>query len=433
MQLLEYPTSEQLWAALRRPAHAADPAVLATVRDILAAVRTQGDQALLAFTRSFDGAAPATVALPDDALAAAAATVPGPLRTAIDLAAANIRAFHTAQRESFPPMETMPGVTCWRKSVPIDRVGLYVPGGSAPLFSTVLMLGIPAAIAGCREIILCTPPAPDGSVHPAICYAAQVAGIHRIFRVGGAQAIAAMAYGTASVPPVDKILGPGNRFVTAAKIGVQADGIAIDMPAGPSEVMIYADASCIPAFVAADLLAQAEHDADAQAILLTTDPQVLHAVHEAVQAQAASLPRQAALAGALSHSAALCLPDRNAVLDTINRYAPEHLILACEQAASLAELVRNAGSVFLGNFTPEAAGDYASGTNHTLPTNGFSRSFSGVSLDTFLKKITFQEISRAGLRTLGPHIVTMALAEELPAHARSVSLRMDMPDPDFNP
>jgi histidinol dehydrogenase len=433
MLCLEYPTAEQLWSALRRPAQPSRPDVVASVRDILAAVRTRGDRALQELTRSFDGADLDTVVLPDHAVTAAAANVPASLRKAIDLAASNIRTFHTAQQESFPPMETMPGVTCWRKSVPIDRVGLYVPGGSAPLFSTVLMLGIPAAIAGCRDVVLCTPPSPEGAVHPAICYAAKVAGIHRVFRVGGAQAVAAMAYGTDSVPQVDKILGPGNRFVTTAKLLVQAEGVAIDMPAGPSEVMVYADDSCIPAFVAADLLAQAEHDADSQTVLLTTSRPILRAVHAAVCEQVASLPRQAALAGALARSAAICLPDRFAVLDTINRYAPEHLILACDQAASLAEQVRNAGSVFLGNFSPEAAGDYASGTNHTLPTSGFSRSFSGVSLDSFLKKITFQEISREGLRALGPHVVTMALAEELPAHARSVSLRLDWPGSDANP
>jgi histidinol dehydrogenase len=423
MQIFKYPDSRQLQAILQRPPRD-EESLARSVSTILQQVKSTGDEALRELTLRFDGVRLDSFKLPENAWAAALDAVPKDLQAAIRLAADNIRTFHAAQREHFSPLETMPGVCCWRKSVPIEKVGLYIPGGSAPLFSTVLMLGIPARLAGCREIVLCTPPGPGGPVNPAILYAAKISGITSVFTLGGAQAIAAMAYGTQTIPRVHKIFGPGNRYVTAAKMLLQQEGLAIDMPAGPSEVLVFADETCVPAFVASDLLAQAEHDADAQVVLLTTSGQVLQAVIDELAVQLPSQPRQKMLQAALANSLAILLDSRETALQAINSYAPEHLILACEDPDILAEQVENAGSVFLGNFTPESAGDYASGTNHTLPTSGFARSYSGVSLDSFVKKITFQQISRQGLASLGPAIVTLASAEQLPAHASSVSLRL---------
>jgi histidinol dehydrogenase len=318
----------------------------------------------------------------------------------------------------------MPGVNCWRKSVAIEKVGLYIPGGTAPLFSTLLMLAIPAKIAGCGEIILCSPPDVHGQLHPAILYAAQLVGVTRIFRVGGVQAIAAMAYGTESIPKVYKIFGPGNQYVTAAKQLVQRDGVAIDMPAGPSEVAVYADDSCDPDFVAADLLSQAEHGADSQVVLVSTSPVVVTAVLAEVDRQVAQLPRSDMAQRALANSRAFIVRDSAQAMQLLNDYAPEHLILACSEPESVAALVINAGSVFLGHYSPESAGDYASGTNHVLPTNGHARAYSGVSLDSFVKKITFQHLTREGLEGIGMTVRRMAEAEGLEAHARAVSVRM---------
>lgn len=423
MLISKYPDNQQLEQLLQRPI--IDQADLsATVSEILQSVKARGDAALREYTACFDGVQLDRLEVTTEELAATENLLTDDLKSAIRLAAKNIETFHAAQRETVKQIETMPGVVCWRKSVGIERVGLYIPGGTAPLFSTVLMLGIPAQLAGCQEIVLCTPPAKDGSVHPAILFAAQVAGVRRIFKVGGAQAIGAMAYGTETIPQVYKIFGPGNRYVTGAKLLVQQSGTPIDMPAGPSEVLVFADETCVPAFVAADLLSQAEHDVDSQVVFLTTSETVLQQVIDEVEKQVATLPRQKILRAALDHSIFLLLENQQVALDAINFYAPEHLILACENAEELAEKVVNAGSVFLGNFTPEAAGDYASGTNHTLPTSGFARSYSGVSLDSFLKKITFQRISREGMAGIGPAIVTLAKAEELEAHARAVALRL---------
>mgnify|MGYP001262194156 CR=1 FL=1 len=423
MQIAKYPDKQQLAQLLRRPEINRED-LDATVSEVLQKVKTGGDAALREYTARFDRVTLESFEVTAAEMEEAARLVPEKLQSAIRLAAKNIEKFHAAQQENFTPIETMPGVTCWRKSVPIERVGLYIPGGTAPLFSTVLMLAIPAQIAGCQEIVLCTPPGENGKVNPAILFAAQVAGVTKIFKAGGAQAIAALAYGTESIPQVSKIFGPGNRYVTAAKMLVQKDGIAIDMPAGPSEVLVFADETCVPAFVASDLLSQAEHDTDSQVVFLTTSETVLEAVKKEVDEQVQQLPRQKMLRAALSHSVAVLLENEAIALEAINQYAPEHLILACENAEVMASKVVNAGSVFLGNFTPESAGDYASGTNHTLPTSGFARSYSGVSLDSFLKKITFQRISREGLQGIGPAIVTMAEAEELPAHARAVELRL---------
>lgn len=423
MKISRYPDLPTLRRLLQRPAIDRDD-LDATVASVLKQVKQEGDHALRALTEKFDGVVLDHFEVTAAEKQEAERTVPAELKAAIRLAADNIAKFHRAQEENFRPVETMPGVRCWRKSVAIERVGLYIPGGTAPLFSTVLMLGLPAKIAGCGEIVLCTPPGKDGKVNPAILFAAQVAGVTKIFKIGGAQAIAAMAYGSGSVPVVNKIFGPGNRYVTAAKMLVQKDGTAIDMPAGPSEVLVFADDTSNPAFVAADLLSQAEHDTDSQVVFLTTSATILEAVIQELEKQLDQLPRQKMLQAALSHSVAVLLHHEAEAIEAINYYAPEHLIMACERAAELAENVTNAGSVFLGNFTPESAGDYASGTNHTLPTNGYARSYSGVSLDSFVKKITFQHITREGLQNLGPAIVTMAEAEQLPAHARAVELRL---------
>jgi histidinol dehydrogenase len=424
MIIAKYPDNQQLKQLLQRPAIDQQD-LSATVAEVLQSVKNRGDAALREYTARFDGVQLDRFEVTAEEMAFAAASLPEELKSAIGLAAKNIETFHASQREPVRQIETMPGVVCWRKSVAIQRVGLYIPGGTAPLFSTVLMLGVPAKLAGCQEVVLCTPPAKDGTVHPAILFAAQVAGISRIFKVGGAQAIGALAYGTESVPPVYKIFGPGNRYVTAAKMLVQQSGIPIDMPAGPSEVLVFADETCVPAFVAADLLSQAEHDVDSQVVFLTTSSATLEAVKVEVEKQVRTLPRQKMLLAALDHSVFLLLENQQVALEAINFYAPEHLILACEDADSLAEKVVNAGSIFLGNYAPEAAGDYASGTNHTLPTSGFARSYSGVSLDSFMKKITFQRISQEGMVGIGPAIVTMARAEELEAHARAVAFRLD--------
>jgi histidinol dehydrogenase len=394
------------------------------VAPILRQVRERGDDALRDFTLQFD-----KVQLDDLRVSAAeraeAETLVSPeLKAAIGLAKSNIETFHRAQLGQPEPITTQPGVTCWRKSVGIEKVGLYIPGGSAPLFSTVLMLGVPARLAACRQVVLCTPANRAGKVHPAILYAAAQVGITDIFKVGGAQAIAAMAYGTESIPRADKIFGPGNQYVTAAKQLVNKEGLAIDMPAGPSEVAVYADDSSNPVFVAADLLSQAEHGPDSQVVLVSTSEAAISRAVEEVLRQLEALPRKEIVRQALSHSKAFLVQDEGEAMQLLNAYAAEHLILAVDHAAELAERVTNAGSVFLGHYTPEAAGDYASGTNHTLPTNGFARAYSGVSVDSFVKKITFQQITPEGIRNIGPAVETMAAAEELQAHKNAVTVRL---------
>jgi len=388
------------------------------VRAILDMVRAGGDEALRRYTEQFDG-----VKLDDLAVPTAGATIPDDLQEAIVVASRNIRAFHAAQKEPVRVVETTPGVRCWRKSVPIERVGLYIPGGTAPLFSSVLMLALPALVAGCSEVVLCTPPGKDGAVDPAILAAAREAGIDTVFRVGGAQAIAAMAYGSESIPRVDKIFGPGNQWVDMAKRLVAADGVAIDLPAGPTEVGILIDGSAHPEFVAADILSQAEHGADSDVFVVATEDVDTDAILSSVDTRLGDMPRADIARKALAHSRLVICGDRQVAVELMDAYAPEHLIIQTHHAAALAEEVRQAGSVFIGPWTPESLGDYASGTNHTLPTNGAARAWSGVSLDSFVRKITFQEASEDGLERLGPHVEVMARAEQLEGHARAVSVR----------
>ncbi|MBD1396049.1 histidinol dehydrogenase [Pontibacter sp. JH31] len=387
-------------------------------------VQESGDKALLDLTEKYDGVRLTGLLSSAEEMASAAAELSDELKSAIQQAFNNIEKFHAQQAEQSSRVETMPGVTCWRKSVAIDKVGLYIPGGTAPLFSTLLMLGIPARLAGCPEIILCTPPAKDGSIHPAIRYTASLLGIEKLVKAGGAQAIAAMAFGTESVPAVNKIFGPGNQYVTVAKQMLSKTGVAIDLPAGPSEVLVIADESANPAFVAADLLSQAEHGADSQVVLLTNSADLLRQVEDELQEQLEALPRKEFAARALNNSLGILLQDVEEMLRFSNLYAPEHLILAVNGFEELLDKITNAGSVFLGNYSPESAGDYASGTNHTLPTNGYARAYSGVSLDSFVKKITFQHITPEGLQNIGNTIEVMAEAEGLEAHKNAVSIRL---------
>lgn len=396
-----------------------------SVATVLDDIAREGDTAIVRYSEKFDGYAGTNLVVSPEEFDIAEKQIPSDLKQAIQRAASNIESFHKAQWQSAVKVETEPGVTCWQKSVPIEKVGLYIPGGTAPLFSTVLMLGIPARIAGCEEIVMCTPPGKTGIVNPAILYAAKTAGINKVFKVGGIQAIGAMAYGTQTVPKVYKIFGPGNRYVTAAKQLITIRGTAIDMPAGPSEVLVMADDSANPAFVAADLLSQAEHGADSQVILLTNSPELLDATMAEIDIQVRQLPREAGASSALSNSKAFLLPSVDVMMEMSNHYAPEHLILSVRNAGQLAEKVRNAGSVFIGHYSPESAGDYASGTNHTLPTHGCARAYSGVSLSSFLKKISFQEITGEGLKSLGPVIEKMAEAEELLGHKQAVSIRLE--------
>jgi histidinol dehydrogenase len=394
------------------------------VRTVMQAVRENGDHALREYTRRFDGVSLEGFRVSDDELKRAKNLVPDELRQSIETAAENIRRFHAAQLKEEAPVETANGIRCWRRSVAIDKVGLYIPGGTAPLFSTVLMLGIPARLAGCGQTILCTPPARDGSVNPAILFAAEVAGISEIYKLGGAQAIAAFTYGTESIPGVDKIFGPGNQYVTCAKQLAQMQGTAIDMPAGPSEVCVLADHTANPAWVAADLLSQAEHGADSQVLLATTDPSLPQKVADELATQILKLPRKDMAALALGNSKAVVYNDSEELLALVNEYAAEHLIIACDEPEKWADRIRNAGSVFLGHHSPESVGDYASGTNHTLPTNGFARAYSGVSVDSFVKKITYQQLTPDGLAGIAGTVTTMALAEGLDAHARAVAIRL---------
>jgi histidinol dehydrogenase len=394
------------------------------VSDILKNVRNTGDEAIRSYSKKFDNVSQQSFCVTDKEFREAATSIPTELKKAINLAKGNIERFHASQKEVSTKVETSTGVFCWRESVGIEKVGLYIPGGSAPLFSTILMLGIPAKLAGCKEIILCTPPTSSGEINPVILYTAQLVGISTIYKVGGAQAIAAMAYGTEQIPRVYKIFGPGNQYVSKAKELVQLDGIAIDMPAGPSELLVIADETCNPVFVASDLLSQAEHGADSQVILLSNSKQVIDETLEQLKVQLNLLPRKELAVQSLNQSRAICLNSLDECLELSNYYAPEHLILASENARKLAGSVVNAGSVFLGNYSCESAGDYASGTNHTLPTNGYARNYSGVSLDSFVRKITFQELSAEGIRNIGPSIELMAQAEGLFAHQNAVTLRL---------
>jgi histidinol dehydrogenase len=424
IQVYKEPKKKDWPSILARPQFDAAP-LEAKVREILLAVKQKGDAAVSAYTLAFDKVALSNFKLSESELAAAEKALTPSLKTAIQLAKVNIEVFHSAQIQKEERIETMPGVWCWRKSVGIEKVGIYIPGGTAPLFSTVLMLGIPAKLAGCKEIILCTPPNEKGEIDPAIIYAASLVGVTAIFTIGGVQAIAALAYGTASVPKVYKIFGPGNQYVTAAKQMIQQEGVAIDMPAGPSEVCVYADETSIAAFVAADLLSQAEHGADSQVLFIASTIELVEEVQQEIEMQLTLLPRKDLAKKALENSKAIVIENTEEAIAMINEYAPEHLILSIDNAAQVAEKIINAGSIFIGNFSPESVGDYASGTNHTLPTNGFAKAYSGVSMDSFVKKITFQQLTERGLENIAPTVIEMATAEGLQAHSKAVELRVE--------
>lgn len=423
MILISNPDKSQWPEMLKRPAMNTEN-LFDTVRSVIDRVKTEGDRAVLDYEEKFDKVVLASLAVSEEEQQEAENLVSEDLKAAIRLAKQNIETFHAAQRFEGKKVQTQPGVTCWQKAVAIEKVGLYIPGGTAPLFSTVLMLAVPAKIAGCKEIVLCTPPGRDGKVHPAVLFAAKVAGVNRIFKAGGIQAIAAMAYGTESVPKVYKIFGPGNQYVTAAKQLVSLRDVAIDMPAGPSEVEVLADETANPAFVAADLLSQAEHGVDSQAMLITTSVELQQAVKVEVERQLALLPRKEIAEKSLANSKLIVVDSMEEAIELTNAYAPEHLIIETKDYLSVAERIVNAGSVFLGSLTPESAGDYASGTNHTLPTNGYAKAYSGVSLDSFIRKITFQEIKPEGLNIIGPAIELMAANEQLDAHKNAVSVRL---------
>ncbi len=423
MNIYRYP-EKRVWNELvKRPAQNMME-LKATIKPILEEIRKKGDPAVRKFTREFDGVELDNMAVTEPEFHLALNRIDSHLLEAIKTAASNIATFHKKQLHQPDAVETMPGVLCWRKAVAIEKVGLYVPGGTAPLFSTVLMLTIPAIIAGCGEIIICSPPDADGNIHPAILAAASYIGVKKLFKVGGVQAIAAMTYGTETIPRVYKIFGPGNQYVTAAKQLVQQSGVAIDMPAGPSEVAIFADASANPEYVAADLLSQAEHGPDSQVLLVTDHEPLLQQVEAALNRQLDLLPRKELAEKALTHSKAVLVQSAEEGMELLNRYAPEHLILCCDAAETLADRVINAGSVFLGHYSPESVGDYASGTNHTLPTNGYARAYSGVSVDSFVKQITFQRLTREGLQGIGETVQAMAEAEGLQAHAEAVRIRL---------
>jgi len=394
------------------------------VAHVLNEVKLSGDKAVEKFTMEFDGVKLNSAAVSEIEINEAIDLLDPILKKAIETAASNIRKFHLTQINKESPVETMPGITCWRKWVGIDKVGLYIPGGSAPLFSTILMLGIPAAIAQCKQVILCSPPDKNGKLHPAIIYAANLVGIKQLFKIGGVQAIAAMAYGTETVPAVYKIFGPGNQYVTAAKQMIQQSGVAIDMPAGPSEVCVLADETAEPDFVAADLLSQAEHGPDSQVLLVSTSAPFIDAVNQSLTTQLAQLPRKEVALKALQNSRAVLMSNLQDAVELVNEYAAEHLIIACTNANQIAEQITNAGSVFIGNYSPEAVGDYASGTNHTLPTNAYARMYSGVSVDSFIKKITFQQLTKEGLTAIASTVETMAEAEGLKAHAEAIRVRL---------
>lgn len=424
MKKIFYPSVDQWEEILARPVMSLDE-IEKSVLPIMHRVKTEGDLALISFAKTFDGVVLENLEVTQEEWSKAESLIDEELKAAIQVAAQNIQKFHALQQHDEPVVETQTGVFCWRKSIGIEKVGLYIPGGTAPLFSTVLMLAIPAKIAGCKEVILCSPPNKEGNIHPAILYAAQLTGVHKVFKAGGAQAIAAMTFGTETIPKAYKILGPGNQYVMAAKQLALKYGVSIDMPAGPSEVAVIADHTANPQFIAADLLSQAEHGNDSQVILLTDSEAVLNQVETAVEEQLSDLSRANFASKALENSKLILVKNLEEAMAMSNAYAPEHLILQVENPEKLADQVVNAGSVFLGHLTPESAGDYASGTNHTLPTNGYARSYSGVSLDTFVKKVTFQKITSEGLKSIGPVIEKMAAAEELDAHKNAVTLRLN--------
>ncbi len=423
MQVIKYPQREEWAKLLTRPTF--DTSSLnETVSEILSDIKQNGDEAVIRYEEKFDKVKLSSLKVDISEITASEKFLSEELKTAIRTACKNIEVFHQSQVFESKKIETTPGVICWQKSVGIEKVGLYIPGGSAPLFSTVLMLAVPAKIAGCKDIILCTPPDKDGNINPAILYAAKVAGVSLIYKAGGVQAIGAMAYGTETIPKVYKIFGPGNQYVMAAKQLVSLKDVAIDMPAGPSEVQVIGDESANAAFIASDLLSQAEHGADSQVILTTTSEKLITEVLSEIEVQLAALPRKVIAEKALAHSKAILLHNNDDIIDLTNEYAPEHLIIETNNYIDIADKVVNAGSVFLGNYTPESAGDYASGTNHTLPTNGYAKAYSGVNLDSFIKKITFQEISREGIQALGGTIEIMAENELLFAHKNAVTLRL---------
>ena len=424
MQIIKYPGREEWASILKRPVF--DTTTLfSTVQEILDDVRKRGDKALKEMTLHFDKVKIDILEVTKEEIAEAETQISMNLKQAIEMARRNIWKFHSEQQHEMPEIQTSPGVYCWQKSVAIQKVGLYVPGGTAPLFSTVLMLAVPAQIAECKEIILCTPPNKEGKIHPAVLYAAKVAGVHRIFKVGGSQAIAAMAYGTESVPKVYKIFGPGNQYVTAAKQLVSLRDVAIDMPAGPSEVEIIADETSNPIFVAADLLSQAEHGADSQSILITVSEKIIEPVIEQIELQLEKLPRKEIAKKALANSKIILVKTLEEAVEMTNDYAPEHLIISTRYYLGVSQNIVNAGSVFLGNYSPESAGDYASGTNHTLPTNGYAKAYNGVNLDSYVRKITFQQLTQEGLTNLSNAIILMAENEELMAHSNAVKVRLN--------
>jgi histidinol dehydrogenase len=423
MQIIKNPDKRDWKVLLQRP-YVDNRSILESVQQILNAVRQHGDEAVRSFTKKFDGVELENFLVSKNEITAAEKKLSIEIKNAIQQAGLNIEKFHRAQLVSSEVIETMPGVQCWRKNIGIEKVGLYIPGGTAPLFSTVLMLGIPAKLAECNEIILCTPANEEGEVHPAILFSAQLVGVDKIYKIGGAQAIAAMAYGTQTISPVYKIFGPGNQYVTAAKQLVQMQGIAIDMPAGPSEVCVMADETANPAFVAADLLSQAEHGVDSQVLLVGNSEQFVSNVKDELEKQLAQLPRKEFAEKALNNSKAIVLDTIEEVIALVNEYASEHLIISCRNGDDIANKIVNAGSIFIGNYSPESVGDYASGTNHTLPTNGFARAYSGVSIDSFVKKITYQKVSQEGLNKIATIVITMAEAEGLDAHANAVRIRI---------
>ncbi len=421
--VVKYPDKADWKDLLRRPL-LDNTRLYPAVSKILEEVKMNGDRALKKYNREFDHAEIDDLRVSQDEISAAIQTVDHSLKKAIEVAKLNITRFHSLQKFTGKVIETTPGVKCWQKAIPVEKVGLYIPGGSAPLFSTVLMLGIPAKIAGCSQIVLCTPPSADGQIHPAILYAAHLTGIEEIYKVGGAQAIGAMAFGTESIPSVYKIFGPGNQYVSAAKELVSREGIAIDMVAGPSEVAVMADETSNPSFIASDLLSQAEHGPDSQVLLFSTSEKLVDVVLSEVTEQLKTLPRKEIAARALTNSRLIIVRDQEQMIEMVNLYAPEHLIIVTKNYLEIAEKIINAGSVFLGNYSPESAGDYASGTNHTLPTNGYAKVSGGVSLDSFIKKITFQELSEYGIFNIGAAIETMAEAEALQAHKNAISIRL---------
>lgn len=422
MQIIRNPKRRE-WAGMLERPHIDVSALRETVLGVLNDVREGGDEAVKKYEKKFDKVELESLAVSEEEMAEAEALVSDELKNALNAACENIKRFHASQKAVCPRVETSSGVTCWQKAVPIDKVGLYIPGGTAPLFSTVLMLAVPARIAGCAEIVLCSPPGKDGKLNPAILVAAKVAGVNKIYKIGGVQAIGAMAYGTESVPKVYKIFGPGNQYVMAAKQEVSLHDVAIDMPAGPSEVEVVADDTANPAFVAADLLSQAEHGVDSQVVMVTCSESLLAKVAEEVEKQLAELPRKEIASKALENSKMILVENMDEAVELTNEYAPEHLILAVENYMEVAERIRNAGSVFLGNYSCESAGDYASGTNHTLPTSGYAKAYSGVNLDSFMRKITFQELTADGVRNLGPTVEIMAHCESLDAHCNAMRIR----------